>query len=66
MTAKFSRLEIGKVGLIQEQEDGRIVQIGLTPAQSEMLQTFLAILSQEQPLVQMGEDYELILKSEQQ
>jgi len=64
MANKFSRLELGKIGLVQETEDGRIIQIGLRPEQSEMLQMFLATISQGAPLVQMGEDYELILKSE--
>lgn len=64
MGNKFSRLELGKIGLVQETKDGRIIQIGLRPEQSEMLQVFLATISQGQPLVQMGEDYELVLKSE--
>lgn len=64
MANKFSRLELGKIGLVQETEDGRIIQIGLRPEQSEMLQIFLGTISQGKPLVQMGEDYELILKSE--
>ena len=64
MANKFGRLELGKIGLIQETEDGRIIQIGLRPEQSEMLQIFLGKISQGKPLVQMGEDYELILKSE--
>lgn len=64
MANKFSRLELGKIGLVQETEDGRIIQIGLRPEQSEMLQVFLATISQDAPLVQMGEDYELVLKSE--
>ena len=64
MGNKYSRLEFGKIGLVQETEDGRIIQIGLRPEQSEMLQIFLATISQEKPLVQMGEEYELILKSE--
>ena len=63
MANKFSRLELGKIGLVQETEDGRIIQIGLRPEQSEMLQIFLGTISQGNPLVQMGEDYELILKS---
>lgn len=64
MTNKFSRLELGKIGLVQETEDGRIIQIGLRPEQSEMLQMFLATISQGKPLIQMGEEYDLILKSE--
>ncbi len=59
---KFEKLKIGNIGLIQEQKDGKIIQIGLTQTQSDMLQNFLAILSKDSPLVQMGEDYELVLK----
>ena len=61
--ANFERLELGKIGLIQETEDGRIVQIGLRHEQSEMLQLFLATISKDNPLVVMGEDYELVLKN---
>ncbi len=64
MENNFSRLELGKLGLVQETEDGRIIQIGLTPEQSEMLQVFLATISQDKPFVKMGEDYDLVLKSE--
>lgn len=60
---QFERLEIGKLSLVQETEDGRIIQIGLTEGQSEMLQTMVAVISQGSPLVQMSEDYDLILKS---
>ncbi len=61
--AKFENAETGIICLIQQQEDGRILQIGLTTQQSELLQIFLSTISKESPLVQMGEDYELILKS---
>ncbi len=60
---KFKTLEPGKLALIQQDKDGRILQIGLTESQSDMLQSFLSILSQNQPLVQMGEDWDLVLKS---
>ena len=59
---KLERLKIGNVGLIQETKDGRIIQIGLTEKQSNMLQVFLAALSKDQPLVQMTEEFDLILK----
>jgi len=59
----FKTLEPGKIALIQQTDDGRILQIGLTESQSGMLQGFLSILSQTQPLVQMGEDWDLVLKS---
>ena len=63
ITDKFKTLEPGKLALIQQGKDGRILQIGLTESQSDMLQSFMSILSQNQPLVQMGEDWDLVLKS---
>jgi len=62
--AKFERLNIGELGLVQETEDGRIRQIGLTEEQSKQLQFYVALISQGRPLVQMGEEYDLVLKSE--
>ena len=62
--AQFERLEIGKLSLIQETEDGRIRQIGLTKEQSDMLQVMVAIISKENPIVQMGEEYDLKLRIE--
>lgn len=37
MSDKFQVLEPGAVGLIQQTEDGKIIQIGLTMSQSNML-----------------------------
>ena len=62
--AKFENVEVGTIALIQQQENGRIVQVGITQAQSNMLQLFLAKLSEESKLIQMPEDYDLILKSQ--
>jgi len=62
--AQFERLEIGKLSLVQETEDGRIRQIGLTKEQSDMLQIMVAIISKENPIVQMGEEYDLKLRIE--
>jgi len=59
---KFERTEIGNIALVQETEDGRIRQIGLTEEQSKQLQFYCALISKGQPLVQMPEDYDLILK----
>ena len=59
---KFERLAIGAIGLVQETEDGRIRQIALTTDQSAMLQSILAVISKGRPLVQMGEEYDLVLK----
>lgn len=59
----FETLEPGVIALMQQSETGRIMQIALTPAQSEMLQIFLATISAESPLIRMGEEYDLVLKS---
>ena len=61
--SKFERADIGSICLVQETEDGRIRQIGLTTEQNRVLQIMLASLSQESPLVQMGEEFDLVLKS---
>ena len=61
--SKFTELEVGEIALIQQQENGRILQIGLTVEQSKLLQIFLATLSHENKLIQMPEDYDLVLKS---
>ena len=61
-TEKFTELEVGAIALIQR-KGGRILQIGLTVEQSKLLQIFLATLSQESKLIQMPEDYDLVLKS---
>lgn len=60
--AILTELEVGKIGLVQEQEDGTIKQIGLTPEQSNLLQIFLAGLSQESKLVVLPKEYDLIFK----
>ena len=60
--ATFGRVKIGNLALVQETEDGRIRQIGLTEEQSKQLQFYCALISQGSPLVQMGEEYDLFLK----
>lgn len=59
----LKKLEVGTIALFQQTKDGRILQIGLTPQQSSMLQFFLAKLSEESSLIQMPEEYDLVLKS---
>jgi hypothetical protein len=61
--ATFETVDVGTIALIQQTEEGRILQIGLTVAQSNMLQFFLAKLSEESKLIQMPEEYDLVLKS---
>ena len=60
--AQFERTEIGNLALVQETEDGRIRQIGLTEEQSKQLQFYCALISKNQPLVQMGKEYDLVLE----
>lgn len=59
----FTDAEIGTICLIQQTEDGRIVQISTTKEQSAMLQLFLATISQDSKLIIMPEEYDLVLKS---
>lgn len=54
--------EIGKIGLIQQQSDGTIVQLGLSQEQSDMLQAVVESLSQIKPLVRLPSEYNLSLK----
>jgi len=44
--SNFENVEPGTIALIQQESNGRIVQIGLTESQSNMLQFFLAKLSE--------------------
>lgn len=61
--ATFETVDVGTIALIQQTEEGRILQIALTPEQSNMLQFFLAKLSETSKLIQMPKEYDLVLKS---
>ena len=61
--ATFETVDVGTIALIQQTETGRILQIGITTEQSKMLQFFFAKLSETSTLIQMPEDYDLVLKS---
>lgn len=63
MSIKVETVDVGTIALIQQTETGRILQVAMTAEQSKMLQIFLATISQGQPLVQMGEEHDLVLKS---
>ena len=58
---KYKRLQVGKISLVKETEDGRIQQIGLTEEGSELLQIMLGSLSKETPFVEMNDKYDLTL-----
>lgn len=60
---KVETVNPGTIALIQQTDTGRIMQVAMTEAQSKMLQIFLATISKESPLVQMGEEFDLVLKS---
>lgn len=54
----------GEFCLIQQDETGRICQIGLTVEKSKLLQIILAgISSKEEPFIKMGKEHDLILKA---
>lgn len=57
---KIEKAKSGTVGLVMETPDGRIIQLGLTTDQSAMLNTFVASMSSEKALPDLGKDYELI------
>lgn len=56
--------DIEHIGLIKRMPDGRIVQIGMTQEQQTMLRLSLGAIFQDKPMVQMPEQYDLVLKSE--
>lgn len=56
--------DIEHIGLIKRMPDGRIVQIGMTQEQQKVLRLSLAAISKDKPMVQMPEQYDLVLVSE--
>lgn len=56
--------DIEHIGLIKRLPSGRIIQIGMTQEQQTMLKISLGAISQDKPMVQMPEQYDLVLKSE--
>lgn len=60
--ANFDFLKDGEIGLIMT-ENGRIIQLGLTVDMHRTITSVIAACSKETPLVKMGEDHDLVLKS---
>ena len=56
----IEKAKVGSVGLIQETEDGRIIQLGMTEEQSTMINVLVAKISEASPLQNLGKDYEMI------
>jgi hypothetical protein len=63
MGIKLTEVTENEIALVRQLSDGRIVQIALSVEQSKMLQNFLSAISQSSPLILMGEEYDMILKS---
>ena len=55
-------LEENEIGLVMI-TNGRVAQIGLTPEQSAQVKFILSTISQDKPLVIMGEEHDLVRKS---
>lgn len=59
---KIDFIKDGEIGLITA-ENGRIVQLAVTKEMHQTLLLLIASLSKENPLVKMGAEYDLVLKS---
>lgn len=60
---KTKDLQEGELGLVMI-TNGRVAQIGMTAEQSAQMKVILASLSTQHPLVVMGEEHDLIRKSQ--
>ena len=60
---KIENAHIGTIGLIQQQIDGSIRQIGLTQEQSELLQIFLSSISKDSKLLLLPKEYDLTINN---
>jgi len=60
--ATFEEQKEGNIALIMKKGD-RIIQLGISKEQNELLQNILAMFSKQTPLVQMPEEYDMVLKS---
>ena len=62
--AEFKNLKAGEVGLISQDENGNIFQIGLTESQSLIIHQVLSSMSTEQKLIRLPKEYDLKLKNQ--
>lgn len=60
--ATFEEHKEGNIALIMQKGE-RIIQLGISKERNELLQNILAMFSKDTPLVQMPEEYDLVLKS---
>ncbi len=60
---KFIEQKVNGYGIIQKQEDGSLIQIGLTEPQYHLFELFLSTISAEKPLIKLPEEYNLTFKN---
>jgi len=61
--AEFEIAAPGTICLIQQTEDGRIMQLAMTKEQNNLLQLLIASMSTASPLIKMDPEYDLVLKN---
>ena len=59
----FEPLKDGEIGLVMV-ENGRIIQLGTTADTQKIITALIASVSQSYPLVKLGEEHDLVLKSQ--
>ena len=59
----FEPLKDGEIGLVMV-ENGRIIQLGMTAEVQKTITILIASVSQSHPLVRLGEEHNLVLKSQ--
>jgi len=58
----FDFIKDGEIGLITT-DNGRIVQLAVTKEIHQTIMILIGSLSKENPLIKMGEEHDLVLKS---
>ena len=59
----FEPLKDNEIGLVMV-ENGRIIQLGMTADTQKIITALIASVSQSHPLVRLGEEHDLVLKSQ--
>lgn len=59
----FEPLKDGEIGLVMV-ENGRIIQLGMTANAKKIITALIASASKINPLVKLGEEHDLVLKSQ--
>lgn len=64
MGLEVKEIPVGGFGIIMKTSDGTLKQIGLTESQHYMFEMLLTTMSHDKKLIQLPEQYDLILKNE--